>query len=116
MKHYIISFFSFFAVSISILLIFSLVFAYTNLNDKYIDLVVYTSLMISGFISSFILCKKKKKNGIIRGIGINTICFLILFLISCILNGGIVITKTLGIYILICSLSGIVGGILGVNI
>ena len=47
---------------------------------------------------------------------VNILCILILFIISCILNGQFSITNTLGIYIGICALTGIVGGILGVNV
>jgi len=57
-----------------------------------------------------------KKKGLIHGVVINMICVLILFIISSILNGGVSITNTLGIYLAICSLSGIIGGILGVNV
>lgn len=116
MKNYIISFIIFFTIALSVLIIFSFIFAYTNLDDKYIDLVVYSALISSSFISSFFLGKSQKKRGIINGIGINLMCCLILFIISCILNEQFIVTKTLGLYILTCSLSGVVGGILGVNI
>ena len=116
-KKYLIAI-STFAISIVIfLIIISLVFTYTNIDDSYIDSAIFLSMALSAFISSFFLCKSIKKKGLIHGIAINIICVLIIFIISCILNNGnIVITNTLGIYIAICSLSGIVGGILGVNV
>ena len=106
-----------FAVAIvTLLIIISLIFAYTNINDVYIESAVFLAMAISAFISSFILCKKIKKNGLIHGIIVNVISVLIIFAISCILNNSFCITNTLGIYLAICSLTGIVGGILGVNV
>lgn len=116
LKNYLISLLSF-AISITLfLIIISLVFAYTNINDTYIDSAIFLAMSLSAFISSFILCKKIKKKGLVHGVGINIISVLIIFIISCILNGGLSITNTLGVYIAICSLTGVVGGILGVNV
>ena len=116
LKNYFISIFSF-IISIAIfLIIISLVFAYTNISDTYIDSAIFLAMSLSAFISSFFLCKKIKKKGLIHGIAVNVISVVIIFLISCILNGNIIFTNTLGIYVGICSLTGIVGGILGVNV
>ncbi len=115
-KGYVIGIISFIICICTLLLIVSSIFAYTNIEDRYIETCIYASLAISSFISSLILCKKVKKNGLVHGTIINVICVLILFSISCVINNSFVITNTLGIYIGICILSGIIGGILGVNI
>lgn len=115
-KNYIFAIVTFFTLTFSLIFISSLIFAYTNLNDKYIDLTLYIILGIASFISSFILCKKVKKRGLVNGIGINIFCILILFIISCILNNNICINTTLGFYTLISVISGMLGGILGVNV
>ncbi len=114
--YYLISLGSFFISIVILLVISSLIFAYTNLNDRYIDSIIYFAMAISAFISSFILCKKIKKKGLIHGVAINIIAICIIFLISCLMNKSFCITNTLEIYIAICSLTGIVGGILGVNV
>lgn len=115
-KNYLIAIASFAISIVLFLIIVSLVFAYTNINDRFIDSGIFLSMALSSFISSFLLCKKIKKQGLVHGICINIICVLIIFIFSCILNNAFVITNTLGIYIAICSLMGIVGGILGVNV
>lgn len=116
LKNYLISILSF-GISITVfLIIISLVFAYTNINDTYIDSAIFLAMSLSAFISSFFLCKKIKKKGLVHGVTINIISVLIIFIISCILNGSVTFTNTLGIYVAICSLTGIVGGILGVNV
>ncbi len=115
-KSYLIALASFIVSIFVFLVIVSLVFAYTNIDDRYIDSGIFLSMAISAFISSFILCKNLKKRGIVHGIIINIISVLIIFAISCILNQSVNLTNTLGIYIAICSLTGIVGGILGVNV
>lgn len=115
-KNYIFSVVIFYIILFSLLLISSAIFAYTNINDRYITTFNYMCIIISSFISSFYLCKKIKKKGIFHGICINILCVVILFVISCVLNGKLNITNTLGIYIAICAICGSVGGILGVNV
>ena len=93
LKNYFISIFSF-IISIAIfLIIISLVFAYTNISDTYIDSAIFLAMSLSAFISSFFLCKKIKKKGLIHGIAVNVISVGIIFLISCILNGKMFFTS-----------------------
>lgn len=115
-KSYFIGIFSFVLSVMLLLFIVSLIFAYTKIEDRFIDSCIFLCMAISAFVSSFILCKQIKKKGLVHGIIVNVISILIIFGISCILNNGIKITNTLGIYLAICCLSGIVGGILGVNV
>lgn len=115
-KDYITSIGIFIVLVLICLIISSLVFAYTKIPDRFIDSAIYLSIVIASFVSSFILCKKVKRKGIINGIGINIICILILFCISSIVCGRININETLGLYTGLCVLSGIVGGTLGVNV
>lgn len=115
-KNYLIGISSFIIATMLLLFIVSIVFAYTKIDDRFIDSGIYLSLAISAFISSFILCKMIKKKGLFHGVIINVISILIIFIASCILNNNVVFTNTLGIYMAICGLSGIVGGILGVNV
>ena len=115
-KSYLIGIATFVVTILLFLFIVSLVFTYTKIEDRFIESGIFLSMAISAFISSFVLCKMIKKKGIVHGILVNIISVLIIFLISCILNNSISITNTLGIYISICCLSGIIGGILGVNV
>jgi len=106
-----------FVVSLCVfLVIVSGIFAYTNINDGYIDSAIFFSMSVSSFIASFFISKKLKKRGMIHGVVINVICVLILFLIASDLNNSFKITNTLGVYLGICLLMGVVGGILGVNV
>ncbi len=106
-----------YTLSIIVLIcIVSLIFAYSNINDRYIETGIFASLAISAFLSSVVLCRKIKKKGIIHGILINSICMVALYIISCILNNSVTFSNTFLIYLAISILSGIVGGILGVNI
>lgn len=115
-KYYLISIGLFFGILFLLLLIASAIFAYTSVKDNLIEPVIYFSIGISSFISSFALCRKIKNNGIINGIVINLISLLIIFVISSVINQKIVFTNTLGIYCFVVSITGILGGILGVNV
>ena len=81
-KNYLFSILSFAISIILFLIIVSLVFAYTNIDDMYIDSAIFLSMAISAFISSFFLCKKIKKQGIVHGVLVNILCVLILFIIK----------------------------------
>lgn len=116
LKNYIISLAIFFVVLSLLLIITSVIFAYTSINDRYIDSFILFSMAFSAFISSFFLGRKIKKKGIVHGVILNIVSVIIIFGISCILNHAFKITNTLGIYIGLCALTGIVGGILGVNV
>ena len=52
-KNYLFSILSFAISIILFLIIVSLVFAYTNIDDMYIDSAIFLSMAISAFISSF---------------------------------------------------------------
>ena len=115
-KNYLLGILCFGVIVTFNLFIVSTIFAYTKIEDRFIESGIFLSLAIAAFISSFILCRNLKKKGIVHGVVINAISIGILYIISCFLNGSFVLTNTVGIYFAICCLSGIVGGILGVNV
>lgn len=92
------------------------IFAYTNINDRYLESFAFGTVMLSVLIGSIILAKKLKEKGIIYG-GIYGLLFcLIVYFVTCIEYTGLFVSNTLFIYLGISFLSGIVGGIIGVNI
>lgn len=115
-KNYLLCLLITFFVSAILLGVTSLIFAYTNINDKYLQMFVFGIVAISILIGSTILSKKIKEKGLILG-GIFGFTFLlIIFLISGIAYSSFALTNTLFVYVGISMLSGIVGGIIGVNI
>lgn len=116
LKRYSISIIISFVVAIVFLLISSAIFAYTNINDRHLDSFVLGSVMVSVLIGSMILLRKLKEKGLLYGAIFGITYFLIIYLVNILAFSGFFVSNTLGIYFGICILSGIVGGIIGVNI
>lgn len=96
--------------------VFSFILANTNLNDNYIKPVLVGITFFSVSINSFVALKKLKSKGLIYGLIIGITYSLILIFTSFFLNSGILFSIYSYIQIIICIISGILGGILGVNI
>ena len=116
-KYYSINMLISFGISIVFLLITSLIFAYTSISDRYLNMFVFGTIAISVLIGSMLLLRKIKQKGFFYGILFGLIYCLILYIFSVIAYNGFFFTNTLGIYFLICCLlTGTVGGIVGVNL
>lgn len=115
-KRYVISLVISFVMAAVFLTISACIFAYTNINDRYLDSFVFGTVMLSVLVGSIILSRKIKEKGIIYG-GLYGILFcIIVYSITCIEYTGFFISNTLFIYLGISFLSGVVGGIIGVNV
>ena len=115
-KNYLFSLLITFLVSAVLLCLSAVIFAYTNINDRYLQTFVFGVIVISVLIGSTILSKKIKEKGLLLGGTFGAIYVLLIFLITSIAYTGFAFTNTLLIYLGISVLSGIVGGIIGVNI
>lgn len=98
-----------------LLLVSSAIFAYTNLNDKYLDIFMYSSIGISVFLTSIFLSRKIKSKGIINGSLFGLLVVLIMYSISGIFT-GFNFSAIVGVYALISIMTGLIGGAIGVNI
>lgn len=115
-KKYLISFLVFVVCFFLSLVIASSIFAYTNLDDRFLNIATYIIVIIPSLISSFLLAKLVKNRGMIHGIILNIICMNLLFIIFSLLNKNIEFTNSYYIYLGISALCGILGGVLGVNL
>ena len=104
-----------FIMTILILLIFSIIFTFTNISEKTIVPVIIISTAISILIGSSISNIRIKKNGILNGALIGGGYILILYLLSSILNARFNLNIQSIIMISVGVVFGILGGIIGVN-
>ena len=116
LKSYLLSIGLYGLLFVILLLIVSLVFAYTNISDNYLNLFSYIIIIIPSIVSSFVLSKKIKNKGLLLGIGNNVICMIILLFIYCMLNNSFALTNTFYIYLAISLFCGVLGGVAGVNV
>lgn len=97
------------------LLIFSIILTYTNTSEQWTSPAIIVLTGISILIGSSIGNMKLKKNGILNGGIIGSMYFFIVYLISSIINMDFSINMQTIIIILVGTLLGILGGIIGVN-
>ena len=102
-----------FASLVSVLL-FALMALMLDLGEGASALFATTSLAIGGFLSAFISSKKLKKKGIINGLICAAITFLLVLIISLIVDKGGITLNTL-FNLIATVLSGLIGGISGVG-
>ena len=101
--------------TVIMLLIFSLILAFTNVQENTINPVIMIVTAISILIGSSIANIKIRKKGLINGALIGACYILTIYLISSILNWKFSLNLQSIIMIVIAIIFGILGGIIGVN-
>lgn len=94
--------------------IFGLLMMILELDKIYSPLLANISISIATLVSSYITSKKIGNKGYLTGLIVGGVTFLIITLISFIIDDGSITTNTL-FHLIIIILSGMIGGVLGVN-
>lgn len=98
-----------------LLLVTSAIFAYTNINDKYLEVFVYSLIAISIFVNSIFLNKKIKCKGVIYGSLFGLFVIASIYLIGAIFV-GFSLSYAAVVYLAVGVISGLIGGVIGVNL
>lgn len=101
--------------TVIMLIIFSIILTYTNIQESVINPVIMIITAISILIGSSLGNTKIRKNGLINGGIIGGTYIIIIYLISSILNWKFSINMQSIIMIITAIVFGILGGIVGVN-
>ncbi len=104
-----------FIITIVVLLVFSVLLSFTNIDENTITPVIIITTAISILIGSTIASAKIRKNGLLNGGIIGGIYILILYLVSSLLNWRFSLNIQSIIMIIVGVIFGILGGIVGVN-
>lgn len=115
-KNYTVSLLIAFVVAAIFLCVSAAIFTYTNINDRHLQTFVFGTVFISNLVGATLLSRKVKEKGLIYGALFGFIYCLLIYLITALAFTGFVFTNTLGIYVAVCIVSGMVGGIIGVNL
>lgn len=94
--------------------IFGLLMMILELDKINSPLLANISISIATLVSSYITSKKIGNKGYLTGLIVGGVTFLIITLISFIIDDGSITTNTL-FHLIIIILSGMIGGVLGVN-
>ena len=101
--------------TVIILLIFSIILAYTDVGENTMTPVIIVATALSILVGSSIATRQIKKNGMLNGGLIGGIYLLLLYIISSLFNWKFGLNLQSIIMIIIGSIFGILGGIIGVN-
>ena len=101
--------------TVLLLLIFSIILTYTNIEENVINPVIMIITAISILIGSSIGNVKIKKNGLLNGGFIGGIYILTIYILSSFLNWKFSLNLQSLIMIITAIIFGILGGIIGVN-
>lgn len=101
--------------SIILLLIYAMLLCYTSLSENTILPVILVITGISILIGSMISTRKIRKNGMLNGGLVGIIYIIILYLTSSLFFVGFSLTLNSFIMLIIGSITGVIGGIIGVN-
>ena len=116
LKHFVINILISFLLTVIFLAISSAIFAYTSIDDRHLQTFIFGIILLSNLIGSTLLSRKMKEKGLIYGGSFGIVYCLLLYLVTSLAFNNFVFSNTLLIYLAISSISGIIGGVIGVNI
>ena len=116
LKYYTLSLAISFVIAAILLSLTACIFAYTNINDRYLQTFVFASIVISVLVGSTLLSRNIKQKGLFLGAIFGVIYVLIVYLFTSLAYTGFFISNTLAIYLGVALLAGLIGGVIGVNI
>ena len=103
-------------LSITALIIFSIILTNTELEESTIKPVIIAITSFSIFIGSIISVSKIEKKGIINGALVGLIYIVFMYILSSIVNSSFGLNLSSIILIVLATIGGMIGGIIGVNI
>lgn len=103
-------------ISLILLFIFAMLLTYTNISENTINPVIIVITGISILIGSGISTLKIRKNGLLNGGLVGLIYILTIYLLSGITGSGFGVNIYTIIMMFTCIISGMIGGIIGVNL
>ena len=113
-KNYLFGIITYFgALALSILL-FAILVYFLNLPMVYMPLFSNISLGLATFFAAYFIAYKQKSKGFLTGLILALVTFALVSIISLIIDEGSVSLNSL-LKFVILALSGVIGGIMGVN-
>lgn len=105
-----------FLITLVLMAVLALLICYTPMPEEAVTPSVYILNYFSVFMAGLITAAKTKKKGFITGALAGGGYMLLVYLLGFILFGGIDFTKTVLLTVIYCTLVGMAGGIVGINL
>lgn len=103
-------------LTLILLLVFAMFLTYTDIKENTINPVIIVITGISILVGSSLSTLKIKKNGLINGFLVGLIYIITIYLISSIARTGFKLNLYSIIMMLVSTIMGMIGGIIGVNL
>lgn len=113
-KNYIKSFIIEILVTAAMIMLFALVMYFFETGYKYAAVFATVSVAAGSFAAAFFTARKNASKGLLTGLIVGGITFIVITLISLIINHGGLTSNTL-FHLIIIMLASMIGGIVGVN-
>ncbi len=105
-----------FLITIILMGLLAVCICYTPLPEEAVTGAVYILNYVSVFTAGLLSAAKAKRKGFVTG-GIAGACYMMLvYLLGVILFNGVHFTKDIALMVLYCTIVGMVGGIIGINL
>ncbi len=116
LKRYVTNTLISFLISFILMCVTAAIFTYTNIKDIHLQSFVLGIIVFSVLVGSTLLTRKIKQKGLIHGAAFGFIYCLILYISTSVAYTGFCFTNTLLLYLGLSIVSGVIGGVIGVNI
>lgn len=103
-------------ISLILLLIFVILLCYTNLSENSIKPTILVITGVGILIGSMISAKKIRKNGLINGGMVGAVYIIILYMVSSLTITNFSITINSLTMLIVAIITGMIGGIIGINL
>lgn len=105
-----------FVISLILIFVASVIMTYTNIEDSMMLTFVFVSVIVSTLVGSTLLLRKIKTKGLIFGGLFGLIFMMAIYLVTVGCFTGFFVSQTMLIYFGMSIVSGMIGGIIGVNL
>lgn len=95
--------------------VFSAIVYFLNIGENAAQAVVFGIMILSVLVSAFLLAKSKRRAGLVNGLLMSVVYFLVLTIISTVARGKISFGMNGFLRFVVLAAAGMLGGILGVN-
>ena len=102
-------------ISLVLVCILAIIVYFSNISDRTVSGIIFAVSCLSVFLGALILAKNITSRGLLNGLALSGVYFVILLLVSLLVNGGISMSMSNFLRLFAILASGCLGGVLGIN-
>lgn len=102
-------------ISLVLVCVLAVVVYFSNISDRTVSGVIFVISCLSVFLGALILAKNITSRGLLNGLALGGVYFVILLVVSLLVNGGVALSFSNILRLLSILASGGLGGVLGIN-